>query len=376
MKVGFVLDESLDGTDGVQQYLQAVGVWLTEHGHEVYYLVGQTSRTDMANIQSLSRNVKVRFNGNRLSIPLPTAGSKLQAVLDDLSLDILHVQAPYSPFLAGKLIHRVADTTAVVGTFHILPFGALARAGSAVLGKMNTKTAQRFDAMMSASQPAQAFAAEYFGFRSVVIPNPISTQRYLQARSAERTVNIVYLGRLVERKGPLWLLKAVAYMLEHKLYEGDFRLKIGGKGPLLPAMQKFLEQSGWGLIRHTELVGFVSEEHKPVFLASADIAAFPSAGGESFGISVVEALAASRGVVLAGDNPGYRSVMQGFESQLIDPTNTKAFAEKLAKHLRETSDRKQIASAQKTHVKQYDIATVGPKIEQIYEQALQKRRAS
>ncbi len=69
MKIGLVLDDTLDTPDGVQQYVLQVGRWLSAEGHDVHYLVGKTTRTDIANVHSLSRNLKVKFNGNRMSMP-------------------------------------------------------------------------------------------------------------------------------------------------------------------------------------------------------------------------------------------------------------------------------------------------------------------
>ena len=70
LRIGLVLDDTLDTTDGVQQYVLTLGKWLSQHGHEVHYLVGESRRDDIANIHSMARNIKVRFNRNRLSIPL------------------------------------------------------------------------------------------------------------------------------------------------------------------------------------------------------------------------------------------------------------------------------------------------------------------
>ena len=72
LKVGLVLDDGLDAPDGVQQYILALGDWLREQGHEVRYLVGHTERRDIEGVYSMSRNVAVRANGNRMSMPLPT----------------------------------------------------------------------------------------------------------------------------------------------------------------------------------------------------------------------------------------------------------------------------------------------------------------
>ena len=65
LKIGLVIDDGLDNPDGVQQYVLSVGSWLESAGHTVYYLAGQTKRLDIAHLYSLSRNIRVDFNGNR-----------------------------------------------------------------------------------------------------------------------------------------------------------------------------------------------------------------------------------------------------------------------------------------------------------------------
>src|SRR6188474_3063449 len=119
MKIGIVGDDTLDKPDGVEQYIQTIGRWFAQEGHEVHFLVGETTRTDFPNIHSLSRNVKVRFNGNRLSIPLPANRARIRRLLAKEKFDVLYVQMPYSPFLAGRIVKAAGPKTAVVGAFHI-----------------------------------------------------------------------------------------------------------------------------------------------------------------------------------------------------------------------------------------------------------------
>ena len=63
LKIGLVLDDSMDRNDGVQQYVKSLGGWLQSKGHEVDYLAGQSIGSK--NVHSLSRNESVRFNGNK-----------------------------------------------------------------------------------------------------------------------------------------------------------------------------------------------------------------------------------------------------------------------------------------------------------------------
>src|SRR3990167_6303303 len=91
LKIGLVVDDTLDKPDGVQQYVLLVGAWLSAQGHEVHYLVGQSSRTDLPNVHSLAKNVPVTFNKNKLTVPLPANKRRIQQLLEQEKFYILHV---------------------------------------------------------------------------------------------------------------------------------------------------------------------------------------------------------------------------------------------------------------------------------------------
>ncbi|HUC90306.1 MAG TPA: glycosyltransferase family 4 protein [Patescibacteria group bacterium] len=374
LKIGLVFDDSLDKPDGVQQFVLTLGGWLASHGHDVHYLVGQTKRSDLPNIHSLSRNINVRFNKNRMAMPLPARSKVLKELLDREKFDVLHVQVPYSPMLAGKIIDAADKSTAVIGTFHVAPHSGLVTAGSRALRVWVRKSIKRFDAMTATSVPAQAFAKRAFRINSDVVPLPLRLQPFFKAETYARykdTQNVVFLGRLVERKGCQYLIKAVAQLHEHGLWPEDARLIICGKGPLEPKLKQLVKEKH--LDSFTEFAGFITEESKPHYLASADIAGYPSTGGESFGIVLLEAMAACRGLVLAGDNPGYASVMSPRPNSLFDPHDTDLFAKKIFQGLTDKSERAKAQKWQRDYVMQFDASTIGRHFVDIYEQALHKR---
>jgi phosphatidylinositol alpha-mannosyltransferase len=373
VKIGLVLDDTLDTPDGVQQYVLSVGGWLSAQGHEVHYLVGATTRTDIANIHSLSKNLQVRFNGNRMSIPRPAPRRKLRAFLAAEQFDVLHVQVPYSPFLAGRLLAAAPPATAVIGTFHILPYSRLVTFANRLLAVLNRSSGKRFDRMLAVSAPAREFAKRVYGYDPEVVPNPINLAQFSGVASDNAETNIVFLGRLVPRKGAQYLLQAVAYLREHQLYDGDFRLYIGGKGALRTELENYVQTHNLGDM--VSFLGFIDEAHKALFLAQADIVAYPSTGGESFGIVLLEAMAAARGVVLGGNNPGYASVLQPYAAQLFDPADVETLARKLAWYLNRPAEREAAAIAQKAYVPHFDIAIVGSRLLAIYARALQSRRS-
>lgn len=375
LKIGFVLDDGLDSPDGVQQYILALGDWLRSRGHEVRYLVGQTSRSDIEGLYSLSRNMKVRFNGNSLSMPLPTSTRKLRHVLQDEEFDVLHIQVPYSPFMGHKLIMAAGPATAIVGTFHIAPNYWVSTAGNRLLGLWLHRSLRRFDKMLSVSSAAADFASLTFRVDSEISPNVIDYKRFHAAKPFDRYRDgrpvILFLGRLVPRKGCMHLLEAVS-RLAGRSDLPDFRVLICGTGPVEHHLKQYVAKHG--LDDFVEFIGFVPEADKPRYYASADIAAFPSTAGESFGIVLLEAMASGSAAIIAGDNPGYRSVLVSRPELLVDPNDTEALSTRLARYLQDDGLRREIAGWGARFTKTYDVDLVGKRLTSIYEEALRKRR--
>lgn len=374
LKIGLVLDDSLDKTDGVQQYVLALGGWLNSQGHEVHYLVGETNRVDMPRVHSLAKNLSVRFNGNRMSMPLPGSAGRLQQLLREEAFDVLHVQVPYSPFLAGRIIQAASPMTAVIGTFHILPNSKAAAIANRCLALWCRRSLKRFDKVVSVSSAAQEFARHTYGLTTEVVPNVFDYERFHTAGThaspaSERT--ILFFGRLVARKGCQLLLEATRILAA----EPDlppFRVVVCGKGPLEPALRRYVESHG--LAERVTFKGYIEESDKPGYYASADIAVFPSSGGESFGIVLVEAMASGRAAVLAGNNPGYASVMKPRPDLLFDPYDAAGLAAKLKVYLTDDTARRDTAAWGAAYSRRFDIELVGKQVLDIYKQSLHVRR--
>lgn len=363
MKIGFLLDDSLDKSDGVQQYVLSLGNYYRTRGHEVHYLVGETERTDIAHVHSMSKNLRTHFNHNRMSTPIFVKKNKIKTILSETQLDVLHVQMPYSPLLAGKIINMAKENTAIVGTFHIVPFSRTEYVASKILASLVSNSSKRINAIYSVSKPAQMFAKKAFNIQTKVLPNVVNVRLYENAKPFNEMdddiVTIVFLGRLVERKGCLYLLRAIKHLHQQKSLS-RVRVIICGTGPLLNSLKVFVARHN--LKKLVTFVGFVDESNKARYLASADIAVFPSTGGESFGIVLIEAMAASNGAVLAGDNIGYRSVLHGHENQLFNPKELESFSDLLLHYISSKKARKEASSWQKTFVKNYDVSVVGDQL--------------
>jgi phosphatidylinositol alpha-mannosyltransferase len=367
-KIGIVLDTSLDPADGVQQYVIAMGEWLRAQGQEVHYLAGETTDRQLPNIHSLARNVNVVFNGNRVSIPLPTSRRKLQRFITESPFDVLYVQTPHHPLMSQRLICAASARTAIVGTFHILPYTLLARVANKLLGYWLRPSLRRFDKMLAVSPAAARFEKWSFGLDAEVLPNVIDFNRFHDAvpfeRYADNVPTILFLGRLVPRKGCLTLLQAAKI-----LREGDevptFRIVICGKGPLEASLRRYATDNK--LDDYIEFTGFVTEADKPRYYASADISVFPSSAGESFGIVLLEAMASGKAVVLAGDNPGYASVMEPRPELLFAATEPAVLARKIKTLLDDQAQRAELAAWGESYTRSFDVNVVGQKLLTLFE---------
>lgn len=368
LKIGIIFDDTLDNPDGVQQYITSLGRWLTRQGHEVHYLVGQTKSTDLPNVHSLSRNIGVTFNGNKLSIPLPTSRKKITALLKAEQFDVLHVQMPYSPWLAHRLIMAAPPKTVIFGTFHIVAYSPIVQLATRGLAWWTRRSSARFTDIVSVSTAAQAYARATYNIETAVLPNVFDYPRFSEAApilpATSGKVRILFLGRLVERKGCQYLMEAVRRLQQRGIT--NFEVVVCGKGHLLPKMQAYVAAHELPVT----FTGFVSEADKPGYYASADIAVFPSTGGESFGIVLVEAMASGRAAVLGASNSGYASVLYSRPDLQFPIADSKQLSRILEKFLSKQKLRRAAAKWGAGYAQQFDVAIVGDQLVNRYRQAL------
>lgn len=373
LKIGLVIDTSLDLEDGVQQYVLTIGNWLTRAGHDVHYIAGQTEVRDLPNLHSLSRNITVKFNGNRMNIPLWAKKRDITALLQEQPFDVLHIQTPHHPLMAQRIISRAADTTAVIATFHILPYNSLAAISNRFLGLWLKSSLGRIDQMLAVSSSAARFEQQTFHKPALVSPNVFNYTRFntgkIRQEYDDDVLTILFLGRLVERKGCRYLLEAISQL--DRTSVPAFRVVICGKGELKSELEAFTKTHGIDDI--VEFTGFVADEDKAGYLASADIGIFPSTGGESFGIVLLEAMASGSAAVLAGDNPGYATVMEPRPELLFEPKDTAQLAVRITELLTNKEKRQEIAAWGREYTKKFDVETVGPQLVAIYEEVIAKR---
>ena len=377
LTIGFVFDDTLDALDGVQQHITTIGTELARRGHDVHYLVGETHHSPVPQTVSLARNVMVSFNGNRMRIPLPVRKREIRAVLARNDYDILHIQAPYSPLFGGRVLKCAPQSTGVVATYHIAPIDRRARYGGRALGLVNAHSHRRVDEVIAVSQVAAQYAQFTAHTHGTIIANPVNVEKF--ATAAHRATrdaahpHIVFLGRLVPRKGAQLLLDALDYGERHGMFPmPGLHVTIAGDGPLMDDCV----QRAARLRTPVQFVGTV-DEGKADLVASADVAVFPAIGGETFGIVLPEAIASGAGVTLAGDNPGYRWTMRGDEDALfsVGPDHARVLAERITRALTDAPWARRLHAREEALLDRYNVQAVTDEVEQVYARAIADRRA-
>ncbi|PKV03662.1 glycosyltransferase family 4 protein [Bifidobacterium pseudolongum] len=377
LTIGFVFDDTLDALDGVQQHIITIGTELARRGHDVHYLVGETHHSPVPQTVSLARNVMVSFNGNRMRIPLPVRKREIRAALAHNNYDILHIQAPYSPLFGGRVLECAPQSTGVVATYHIAPIDRRARYGGRALGLINAHSHRRVDEVIAVSQVAAQYAQFTAHTHGTIIANPVNVEKF--ATAAHRATrdaahpHIVFLGRLVPRKGAQLLLDALDYGERHGMFPmPGLHVTIAGDGPLMDDCV----QRAARLRTPIQFVGTV-DEGKADLLASADVAVFPAIGGETFGIVLPEAIASGAGVTLAGDNPGYRWTMRGDEDALfsVGPDHACVLAERITRALTDAPWARRLHAREEALLDRYNVQAVTDEVEQVYARAIADRRA-
>ncbi|MCE5300632.1 MAG: glycosyltransferase family 4 protein [Spirochaetia bacterium] len=313
---------------GVQEYVFHLKEEYKKLGYKVKVITGHTKKEQTADehdVLRFGKSVPFSVNGSTGQIIMMRKPSLVKQALAREKFDIIHLQEPFVPFLSHTIINNSDSVN--IATFHA-NFGGNAwyRLGSSFLKPLW----KRLDAKIAVSPSAKASINRYFQGHDVeVIPNGVDIERFSPRNNkplekySDGKLNILFAGRIEKRKGLIYLIKA--YQELKKQYPG-IRLIVVGHGPLLKDHRKYIIKHR---VRGIHFEGFVSTKILPRYFATADIFCSPALFGESFGIVLLEAMAAGKPVV-AFNISGYRDVVDnGANGLLAEPKNVHDLAKKL-----------------------------------------------
>lgn len=375
MRVGLVCPYNYFRPGGVQNCIREVANDLEKRGHYVRIIAPRPKVVPASVEQRLillggSKELNTPF-ATKADVGLSGSSEKVDAMLAAEKFDVLHFHEPGVPVFGLQLLAR--STAANVATMHAcLPDGVMTRSYQKLMSPIGRAIQARAHAITAVSPVAEATARTYLLDATIgIVPNGIRLDDFTRQteRRATRTKTIVYIGRLEKRKGVRYLLKAYAALRQQ---HNDVRLILAGDGDLRTSLEAFVLKQQ---IPDVIFKGFVSDAERLRLLHRADIYCSPALYGESFGIVLLEAMAAGA-VTVAGNNPGYASVMQDRgRLSLVNPLSTEDFAQRLELLLYDQDIRRLWLEWARDYVQQFDYPRIVDQYEAVYAQALKLKQA-
>jgi phosphatidylinositol alpha-mannosyltransferase len=339
---------------GVQDQVMGLARALGQRGHRAVVIApGKVADPSIESVNA-GRWFRYRVNGSVAPIaPQPTAALRAIAAISSLRLDVLHLHEPMAPSITLPAL--MAHQAPVVGTFH----AAGEHTPYPVFAPTLRLLARRLDARVAVSESARDLAAMHMPGRYEVLFNGIDLRPFdgpAPPRTARPTV--LFLGRHDPRKGLDVLLQAARSLPR------DVLLWVAGDGPATAELHQLHHGP------NVRWLGRISDAEKVRRMRTAWAVCAPSLHGESFGIVLLEAMAAGTPLV-ASDLPGYRSLTDdGLAATLVPPGDAVA----LAVALRDVLDQPACAASRVQHGRQlaasYSIERLAECYEIIYRQVV------
>ncbi|MBF6416831.1 glycosyltransferase family 4 protein [Nocardia cyriacigeorgica] len=361
MKIGMVCPYSFDVPGGVQAHVVELARVMIERGHKVSVLAPASDSTPLPEfVVSAGRAVAIPYNGSvaRLSFG-PTAYTRIRRWIDGNDFDVLHIHEPNAPSLS-MLALKIAEGP-IVATFHTSTTKSLVLSTfQGVLRPYHEKISGR----IAVSELARRWQVEALGSDAVEIPNGVDVASFARAPMLPgypRTGGtVLFLGRYDEpRKGMEVLLGALPELVRR---HPEIEILIVGRGD-----EERLRREAGPHAGHLRFLGQVSDAEKASAMRSADVYVAPNLGGESFGIILIEAMAAGTAVV-ASELDAFRRVLRDGTAGLLVPVgDAAALATALDTVLTDETRRTELVRAATQVVGEYDWPVVAEQILRVYE---------
>jgi phosphatidyl-myo-inositol alpha-mannosyltransferase len=365
MRIALACPYAWEAPGGVQVHVRQLAKRMLEWGHDVLVLAPASARPAERHVVPVGRPVRVPYNGSVAPIsPTPASASRVRGVLTEFQPDVIHAHEPLVPGTA--MFATRFPGAPVVATFHAyadraLLFSAIAPALRGVWRRLAVRIA--------VSEAAASFVARRFpqdGLR--IIPNGAEIEEFAQAEPARLPEGrrILFVNRLDRRKGFSVMIRAFELVSRR---HPETLLVVAGDGKDRTAVRRLPQ----AVADRVVMLGSVAHHLLPPYHAACEIFCAPATGRESFGIVLVEAMAAGLPVV-ASDIPGYREVVRdGVEGLLVPPSDPSRVAAAMSRLLEEPELARRMGEAGRARARRYSWENVAREVEGAYQEAIGER---
>lgn len=358
MRIIQVCPYAWDSPGGVQAHVRGLARELTRRGHDVQVLApGLAPSADPA-VTIVGRPLRVPYNGSVAPIcPRPVALARVARLVRDHQPDVVHVHEPFSPGLS--MAAALSADAPVVATFHACADRLWAYRVWAPLLRI---VARRCQHVIAVSEAAAALLGRDLGLRADVRHNAVDVETFQAAAPLPlpSAPTVLFVGRLEPRKGLRVLMQALPALVARV---PDVRVLVVGDGDERAAIERLPAS----LRAHVRALGALRDSDLLRCYASADLLVAPALGRESFGIVLLEAMAAGLPVV-ASDIPGYRAVVRdGVDGVLVPSGDAARLAAALATVLTDRASAAALAASARLRAAAFSWRETATPLEAIYD---------
>jgi phosphatidylinositol alpha-mannosyltransferase len=330
LRVAMVSPYSLSVPGGVQAQVMGLSRELRAMGIEVRVLAPCDGPPPATFVTPLGKSLPTSANGSIAPLaPDPSAQLRTIRALTDEDFDVLHLHEPFTPgpTQTALLMH----TAPVIATFH----SAGESAAYKYLRRPVLAASHRIAHRVAVSKDAEELVHRYIGGEYEILYNGVELEAYRSSPEHPTTgPTIFFCGRHEERKGLDVLLAAMQRLPD------DVRLWIGSTGPDTGRLRAEHASD-----QRIEWLGRITDADKIARLRSATVFCAPSLHGESFGVVLIEAMAAGTAIVASGLD-GYRNVAtDDIDAVLVEPGDVEQLATSLKRVLFDEGLRTRLTAA-------------------------------
>lgn len=363
MKIALVSPYDYAYPGGVTIHVSRLQDHFQRMGH-VAKIIAPCSREEMGseNVYIVGKPVPIPASGSvcRISIS-PMLTGKVKSILERERFDIIHMQEPLLPALPVTVLR--CSRSVNVGTFHAFRSSSW---GYRYWKPLLKRYFRKLHGKIAVSEPARDFISKYFPGYYNIIPNGIDVAHFSPPvpkleQYCDGKLNILFVGRLEKRKGLIYLLEAYRRI---KKEMPDTRLIIVGPGGgLQQGYERFVYEYK---LPDVVFTGFCSYGELPRYYQTAHVFCAPAFERESFGIILLEAMAAGTPII-ASNTEGYAGVIgDGEEAILVEPRSDEALAKALLKVLPDAQLRARMGAAGKIKAERFDWSHISSRLVDYY----------
>ena len=362
MRIALVCPYAWEAAGGVQVHVRNLAAHLLERGHDVIVWSPSFGAPEDPWVRSVGRPTRIGYRGTVAPIA-PLSFRRVGRALEDWQPDLVHVHEPLAP--SASMYATLLSRAPVVATVHAyLDRSRLMEAAAPVLRRVWA----RVTIGVAVSGAAASFLRRALPQAALeIVPNGVDVRAFTGPSAAADLPagrRVLWTNRLDPQKGfPI----AVAAFSKLLTDVPDAVFIVIGDGR---------DREALGLLtasvrERVHLLGTIPNDRLPPYHAAAEAFVSAATGQESFGIALVEAMAAGLPVV-ATDIPGYREVVtDGVEGLLVPPRDPEALAAGLVRVLTEPQLAERLGRAGRERARSFDWPVVVDRLEELYGRAIE-----